>query len=87
MAKKVLKYWASWCSPCKQYAPIFENVKQQLQGDVEFQEIDVDNDSEGLTAEYQVRNIPCTVVIENGVEISRRAGSMSEEELKSIILN
>ena len=88
MAKRVIKFHAAWCGPCKQYAPTFEKVKQELQSDeIEFQEVDADNDPEALAAEFKVRGIPCTVVLENGIEISRRAGSMSEEELRSIILN
>ena len=88
MAKKVIKFYSNGCNPCKQFAPTFEKVKQELQSvEIEFQEVDADNDPEALAAEFKVRGIPCTVVLENGVEISRRAGSMSEEDLRSIILN
>ena len=37
---KVLKFSASWCGPCKQLAPIFEQVKSEVSG-VSFQDVDV----------------------------------------------
>ena len=87
MAKEVIKFWAPWCGPCNQYAPIFEKVKQELMGEINFQEVNADEDPEGLATQYKVRGIPCTVIVENGVEVTRQAGAISEEQLKELILN
>lgn len=88
MAKQVIKFWASWCGPCKVYGPTFEKVKQELQSDeIEFVEINVENDPDNLSGEYKVRGIPHTVVVEEGIETKARSGRILEEELKEFILN
>jgi len=88
MSKKVIKFFADWCGPCKVYAPAFEKVKQELQSEqIEFVEINVENDPDNLSGQYAVRGIPHTVVVQEGAETKSRSGGMSVEELKQFILN
>lgn len=87
MAKKVIKFWAGFCGPCKVYAPAFEKVKQELEGEIEFQEVNVEEDTEGLAAEYKVRGIPHTVVLEDGVKVKEQSGRLGEQQLRDFILN
>lgn len=87
MAKKVIKFYAQWCGPCKVYGPTFERVKQELQGDIEFVEVNVENDPENLAGEFKVRGIPLTVVLEDGEKVKEKSGRLSESELKELILN
>jgi thioredoxin 1 len=87
MAKKVIKFYAEWCGPCKVYGPIFERVKQELQEGIEFVEVNVENDPENLSGEFKVRGIPLTVVLEDGEKIREKSGRLSEAELKELILN
>ena len=70
------------------YAPAFEKVKQELQSEqIEFVEINVENDPDNLSGQYGVRGIPHTVVVQEGAETKSRSGGMSVEELKQFILN
>lgn len=87
MAKKVIKFWASWCGPCKVYAPAFEKVKQELEGEIEFQEVNIEEDAEGLVLEYKVKGIPLTVVLEDGVKVKEQSGRLGEQQLRDFILN
>lgn len=87
MAKKVIKFYADWCGPCKMYGPVFERVKQELQEGIEFVEINVENDPENLSGEFKVRGIPLTVVLEDGEKIKEKSGRLSEADLKELILN
>jgi thioredoxin 1 len=87
MAKQVIKFYADWCGPCKVYGPTFEKVKQQLQGDIEFLEVNIEQDPENLSGEYKVRGIPHTVVIkEDGTQV-QASGRLGEQALKDLILN
>lgn len=87
MAKKVIKFYAHWCGPCKVYGPTFERVKQELQEGIEFVEVNVEDDPDNLAGEFKVRGIPLTVVLEDGEKIKEKSGRLSESELKELILN
>jgi thioredoxin 1 len=84
--KKVVKFYADWCGPCKMYSKIWNKVESELKEEVEFVEIDVDKDTTGLAAKYKVRSIPMTVVIKEEDEI-KVTGLIQEKELKELILN
>lgn len=87
MAKQVIKFYANWCGPCKVYGPTFTKVRQELEGDIEFLEINVEEDPDNLSGQYGVRGIPHTVVIEDGKQVQAQSGRLSEEQLKGLILN
>ena len=83
---KVIKFWAGFCGPCTVYAPVFDKVLEELKDQVEFVNVDIENDTTGLTREYKVTGIPTTVVIKDG-ETKIKTGRISKEELKQFILN
>jgi thioredoxin 1 len=80
---KVLKFSASWCGPCKQLAPIFDQVKSEVSG-VLFQDVDVDADS-ALAIKYNVRGVPTIVIEKDGQEVKRLVGMQQKPSLTSTI--
>ncbi len=75
MSNKVLKFSASWCSPCKELARRLEAMGQEVE------EIDVDANEE-LAAQYGIRGVPTMVMLDDaGKEISRLVGSKSTPDL------
>lgn len=82
MLKKVMKASAPWCGPCRAYKPIFENVSKMDEfKDIEFEEIDVDED-EGIAYKYGVRGVPATIFIdENEEAIDKLTGIQTETAL------
>ena len=81
--KKVIRFTADWCGPCKAYFSIFEEVEKEVDG-VEFIVIDVDKDTTGLAAEYSVRSIPLTVIID-GDNITKEVGLLQKQQLINLI--
>ena len=81
--KKVIRFTADWCGPCKAYAPIFDEVKDETEN-VEFLVIDVDKDITGAAAEHQVRSIPLTVIID-GDNITKEIGLLQKQQLINLI--
>jgi thioredoxin 1 len=85
MAKKVIKFYANWCGPCKAYAPIFEEVTKDLEG-FEVINVNLDEDTDGLAAEYNVRSIPHTVMVSDKGAKKHFSGLMSGQELKKFLV-
>lgn len=88
-AKTVIKFYATWCGPCKAYDTTWNKVKEELNEKYKFMEINVDKDTSGLAAKYNIRSIPATIVLNNNdAEVTgNQTGVLSSEELKKLILN
>jgi|TARA_B110000908_G_scaffold30527_1_gene36174 thioredoxin 1 len=83
---KVIKFYASWCGPCKVYGKIFDRVAEELKDSAEFISIDIESDTTGLAAEYKIRSIPFTAIVKEG-KSTTKTGVVKEAELKELILN
>lgn len=83
--KKVMRFTAGWCSPCKALAPILEEIRQESTG-VEFQTIDVDENPE-LATSMGIRSIPTVIVEVDGVEVQRLTGLHPKERYVESINN
>jgi len=79
--KVALDFYGDWCGPCKQMLPIFKKVNKSV-SDITFYKVDVDTNQD-IVQTYNIKSIPTVVIIKNGKEISRFAGSMTEEEVKN----
>jgi thioredoxin 1 len=86
MGKKAIKFSASWCGPCRSYAPVWNKVKEEITDGVEYIEVDIDSDTKGLAAEYQVRSVPTTVIIQENGDTSKHVGLQTSQNLKELIL-
>ncbi len=68
----IVKFGASWCGPCKQLAPIFESVSNEVEG-VVFGEVSID-DSGNLSTELGIRAVPTMILYRDGEEVERKMG-------------
>lgn len=80
----VVDFWASWCGPCKSFAPIFKSVAQQLSGQIIFAKFNTEED-QASSATYNIRGIPTLIVFKNGIEIDRQSGAMQAPALHSYL--
>ena len=78
--KVLVDFYANWCGPCKMLSPILERTNSELKV------IKVDVDSfEDLARKYGVMSIPTLILFENGKEITRNIGFISEEQLEKFL--
>jgi thioredoxin 1 len=78
--RKVLRFTASWCQPCKVMAKLMEDVDTNLPIEV----IDIDEQSE-LAVDYGIRSVPTLVMIDENVEVKRMVGLVTKDKLKNWI--
>jgi len=79
----VIDFWAEWCGPCKQFAPIFEKVSNEY-SDIVFAKVNTEEEQE-LAGYFQIRSIPTTMIIREGVVVFAQPGLLPEEALKDVI--
>lgn len=69
---EVIKFGASWCTPCKV-------VSKQLEG-LDFKSIDIDEDTDGLARKSNIRSVPTLVFMKDGTEVARHSGLITRQE-------
>ena len=74
---------ASWCGPCKQAKPVFNQLKENISG-VEFEIVDVD-ENPVMATNFGVSGVPTFVVLENDKEINRLVGGANVKRLQEIL--
>ena len=78
MSKKILRFSATWCQPCKMLAKNLETA--QLNIPVEY--VDIDSNVT-LTDDYGIRGVPTLILLDDGKEVSRLVGVKTADELKA----
>ncbi len=74
--------WASWCGPCKSFAPIFAAAAKELEPAVRFAKFNTEED-EQLAQQWGIRSIPTLILFRDGKEATRVSGALSLNQLKA----
>jgi len=72
--------WASWCGPCKSFAPIFEAAAKQMEPVLRFAKFNTE-ENEVLAGQWNIRSIPTLILFKNGREEARVAGALPLNQL------
>ena len=79
----VLDFWAPWCGPCRQFAPIFEKTAEQYP-DILFGKVNTEEEQQ-LAGYFQIRSIPTIAIMREGIVVFMQPGMIPEEGLHDLI--
>lgn len=79
----ILDFWASWCGPCKSFAPIFE-AASEAHTDVVFAKVNTEEQQE-LAAAFGIRAIPTVVVLREQIPVFMQPGMLPPQALEDIL--
>ena len=80
--KKVLiNFTAVWCAPCQKMKPYILKMQEEMKDKVKIVRVDAD-ENKSLTEAMKIEGLPMIIIYENGKEVWRNLGYISEEDLK-----
>ena len=79
----LVDFWATWCGPCRQFGPVFEEASEKYP-DIVFGKIDTD-DQQQLAMAAQITSIPTLMVFRDGIVVFRQSGALPLSALEDLI--
>ncbi len=80
----LVDYWAEWCGPCKQIAPILDEVSLTYQGKLQVVKMNVD-ENRAIPDKFNIRGIPTLMLFKDGKLAATKVGALSKAQLSAFI--
>jgi thioredoxin 1 len=79
----LIDFWASWCGPCRQFAPVYEKAAEE-NPDLVFGKVDTEAQPE-LAQAFNIQSIPTLMIVRDKVAVFAQPGALPEAALKDVI--
>lgn len=80
----LVNFWAVWCGPCRQIAPLFEELSLEYTGKIKFIKVNVDEVTEPV-GRYGVMSIPTLILFKDGNPMEMVVGLQQKRQLKEVL--
>lgn len=81
----VVDFWASWCGPCQQMAPMFDAMSANLFENFRFVKVNTEV-AQQVSAQHGIRSIPTLALYKDGQLINQQAGAMNQAQLQQWLI-
>ncbi len=79
----LIDFWAEWCGPCRQFAPVFERAAEKHE-DLVFAKVDTEAQPE-LAAAFEIRSIPTLMIVRDNIAVFAQPGALPAAALEDVI--